>query len=252
VDTAAASFNHRFNRLSVQLRGAVSEVDYSSTGSGATLVSNDDRDVRSSDEAVRATWAFKPTFGLFTEVGLNQRRYDVAATSDGIFRDSNGERYRAGIDFGSTGQILRGEISVGYGTQTPDDARLSSVGAFLFDANLAWRATELTSFLLTARSDIADTTSAGSAGVVQRQVGLEARHAFRRYLIGTAGVSYTDNGYDSITLDEQEFRATVGAEYFAHPDVILFARYQHLAYESTTDASDYHSDEVRVGVRVRR
>jgi hypothetical protein len=252
TDTASLSFNHRFNRLSLQLRGSVSDTDYSSVETATTFISNDDRDVRSSEEAVRATWEFKPSFKLFSEAELNQRRYDFAAGSDGIFRNSDGERYRAGFDFGSNGQFLRGEVSVGYGQQTPDDARLRPVDAFLLDANLAWRPTNLTSFLLTARSDISDTTNSGSGGVVSQQFGLEARHVFRRYLIASAGLSYTDNDYDAAGLKENELTTTVGLEYFANRDVILFGRYQHNAFGSNQPASDYHSDDFRLGVRLRR
>jgi hypothetical protein len=252
TDQAQLAFNHRFNRLSIQLRGSLADVDYSATRSGIIVTTNADRDTRTTDGAIRASWEFKPTLSLFSEVGLNTRRYDVAADSDGLFRDSDGERYRAGINFGSTGQTLRGEVSVGYGRQNPDAPELSDISAFLIDANLAWRATELTSLLLTARTELSDTTTAGSAGVAVHQAGVEVRHAFRRYLIATAGLSYTNYDYDSAPIEERELITTVGADYYANRDVILFARYQHIAYESNQSQSDYHADDVRLGVRVRQ
>jgi len=246
TDEAALALNHRFNRLSVQLRGAVTDLSYSP----ADGVSNRDRDTLETREAFRASWEFKPTLSAFAEHELVQREKD-APPADGILRDSDGYRTRVGLDLGSTGAVLRGTISVGYGTQSPDDARLRAVDALLLDANLAWRPTEITSFLLTAQSDISDTTTTGSGGVASRTVGLEARHALRRYLIASAGLTYSNYDYDNVPLKEQALTSFAGLEYYASAELVLFARYQHLSFASN-QADDYDTDEVRVGVRLRK
>lgn len=247
VDRGELALNHRFNRLSLQLRGSVSDATYSETNG----LSNRDRDTLETRQAIRASWAFKPTLAVFAEEELNQRD-KRAAPADGIPRDSEGTRTRVGLDFGATGAVLRGTISVGYGHQSPDDRRLSDVDAVLFDANLAWRPTEITSFLLTSQSDIYDTTTEGSGGVVSYRVGLEARHALRRYLIASAGLLYTHYDYHAAPIDESELISFLGAEYYASPELVLFARYQHLDFASNQADSDYDSDEVRVGVRLRK
>lgn len=247
VDRAELAFNHRFNRLSLQLRGSVSDAAYSETN-GA---SNADRDTLETTQAARVAWEFKPTLAVFVEEELNQRD-KRAPPADGIPRDSEGTRTRVGLDFGSTGAVLRGTISVGYGEQTPDDSRLSSVDAFLFDANLAWRPTEITSFLLTAQSDIYETVTFDSGGVVAHTVGLEARHALRRFLIASAGVVYTHYTYDSTPFEEDQWLSFAGLEYYASPELVLFTRYQHLDFASNDADGDYTSDEIRAGVRIRR
>ncbi len=251
TDEAALTFNHRFNRLSVQLRAGIIENDFGASP-GAGPASNDDRDTTTTEQAVRASWEFKPTFSVFAEVETNQRDYDTAAMSDGLSRSSDGERYRAGVDFGSASQTLRGEISLGYGLQSPNAAALSDVEGILVDANLAWRMTDLTSFLVTARTDFFDTNTAGSAGVVSHQIGVEARHAFRRYLIASAGLGYTDQDYDSVDIAESELRASLGLEYFVNREFVLFGRYDHINFESNQVDGDWVSDDVRLGVRWRR
>lgn len=252
TDQVGATGNHRFNRLSLQLRGTHTVVDYSDTGSGATLVRNDERDSTTNRGALRAKWEFKPTLSAFAEVEGDQREFDAPATSDGFRRDSTGERYRIGADFGTTGRILRGEVSLGWGEQRPDDKRLEATSAMLFDANLAWRVSEMTSLLLNAQTDIYDTTSTNSAGVASQTIGLEARHSFREYLIGTAGVTLSTRDYTSDPIEELELRTTLGAEYFFNREVILFGRYQHIAFESNQPKSDYDADDIRLGLRVRR
>lgn len=252
VDKAGATFNQRFNRLSLQLRGTVGEYDYSDVMVGNTLQDNSDRDYRAYDGAVRTRWEFKPTLTGFVEVAGNQRDYSVVAQSDGISRDSTGQRYRIGAEFGQTSQILRGEISMGYGKQRPDDARLDSIEGMLFDANLAWRVTMLTTLSFNAHSDVSETTTAGSGGVFTRAFGVEARHAFQRQLIGTAGITYTMQDYQGVDIDENEWRADVGLEYYLSRDAIIFGRYRHTIFETTSPSGDYTSDEFHVGLRLRR
>lgn len=247
TDRAELALNHRFNRLSVRLRGGGGDSRYSPTDG----VSNADRDTRERIGAVRAAWEFKPTLALFAEQEWN-RRDKRALPADGIARDSDGTRTRAGLDFGSTGAVLRGTISVGYGRQAPDDGRLSDVAAVLFDANLAWRPSEITSFLLTASTDIYETTTVESGGVVAHTAGLEARHALRRHLIASAGLAYTHYDYDATPFTERQWLAFAGLEYYASPWLVLFARYQHLDFASNGIDADYESDEVRAGLRLRR
>lgn len=252
TDVAALTLNHRFNRLAIQLRGSATDADYTDPAAVAGTATDEERDVVQGREAVRATWEFKPTFAVFSEVETNQRNFGAAAVSDTIKRDSNGERYRTGVDFGGTGEILRGEVSLGYGIQRPDDGRLEDVEGFLIDSNVAWKFNDLTTFQFLARSEIFDTTTAKSAGVVSHQIGIEARHAFRRYLVGTAGLTFQTQDFDNTAIEEQEWRTTLGLEYFVSREFILFGRYQHIAFDSNQAASDYHVDEARVGLRIRR
>jgi hypothetical protein len=134
----------------------------------------------------------------------------------------------------------------------PRDNRLHEIAGVIVDANLSWRASALTTFLLTARSDFIDTTTNGSLGALSRQVGLEARHSFRRYLIGTAAIRYTVNPYESVSINERDLTTDLGLEYYVGPNLMLFARYQHTDFQSTAPGSDYSVDIVHVGMRVRQ
>lgn len=252
LDRAGATLNHRFNRLSLQLRGSVSDYKYSDVDVGGVTQSNDDRNYTATEEAVRASWEFKPTLTGFAEVAVNQRRYDVAAQSDGILRDSDGQRYRVGVSFGNTSNILRGEFALGYGIQTPVDERLGAIEGVIVDANVGWRVSELTTLLFSARSDVSETTTTGSGGVFTRQAGVEARHAFRHHLIGMAGITYTYQDYQGVDITENEWRADLGLEYYLSRGATLFSRYRHTIFDSNTVDADYTSDEIHLGLRIRR
>ncbi len=253
TDRAAVALNHRFNRLGLQLRGAVAERDYApAIEAGGTTLSNDDRDTTQREVALRATWEFKPQLSAFGEVGTDERDYGAASRSDGLRRDSSGERYRVGVSFGNAGQIVRGEVAIGALKQHFDDQRLPDISGVIVDANVGWRITGLTSLLVTARSDIGESTVAGSGGAMVRSIGTEVRHAFRRNVVGSAGVRLTRADYAGIDLVEQDVTSSLGVDYYLSREVSLFGRYAHVDFSSTSPQGDYTADEVRVGVRVRR
>ncbi len=248
TDRAGLTLNHRFNRLSLQLRGAVADRIVEPVSGAAS----GDRDYTQRESALRAQWEFKPTLSVFGEIGVDDRDYKRVASSDGLSRNSSGERYRAGVAFGNTSQILRGEVSVGSARQEFDDARLPTLKGVIVDANLAWRISGLTALRLTARSDLGESTVAGSGGAITRTVGGEVRHAFRRHLIGTAGIEYARSDYTGVELVEQTVTSSAGLEYYLNREITLFARYAHIDFDTTSLGADYSVDEVRVGVRLRR
>lgn len=251
TDTAAVAVNHRFNRLGLQLRGSVSDRAYGASETGGIATLNDSRDYTTYEQAVRASWEFKPTLSVFSEIAINQRDYNRTDAS-GINRSSTGERYRAGLSFGTAGEFLRGEAGAGWGVQHPAGAGLSDVSGVIVDANVTYRPTALTAVALTARSDFGETTNAGSGGVRSQFAGVEVRHAFRRDTIATAGLGYTTSDYVGTSLKEDELRATLGVEYFLNRETVLFSRYVHSAFTSNAANASYDADEVRVGVRIRR
>ena len=251
TDRATATLNHRLNRLSLQLRGSVTDIAFGSTTDSGVVTDNRTRDYRTTEQAVRATWEFKPTLSTFAEVAINQRDYE-RLDGAGIDRSSTGERYRVGLAFGSTGQIVRGETSIGYGIQRPSSALLPDVSGVILDSNVVWRPNAITSVAFNARSDFGETQTVGVGGIKSQALGVDLRHELRRYLIGTAGVTTTWSDYEGSTLAETETRFVTGLEYFLSREAIVFGRYTHTDFDSNAASASYTADEVRVGMRIRR
>ena len=246
-DLAAATLSHRFNRLSLQLTGTITESRYDIADAGLS-----DRDGNEAALGVRASWEFKPTLVAFAAVEGNARAFDRASEVDGLSRDSDGRRYRAGVSFGDKGEILRGEVSLGYGVQEFDAPGVPDVDGAILDANLAWRLNALTALMLTASTDFTETTSQDAGGVIEHRLGLEARHAFRHSLVGSAGISGLRRSYAGIDVDESELALKLGLEYFLAREAVVFGRYEHIAFRSDFADGSYDADEVRVGLRLRR
>jgi len=257
-DEASAALNQRFNRLSVQLRGAVADSNYTETQNldpptGLPGPGINDRDVTERRAAIRASWELKPTLSVFAEVEGNKRAFEAASTADNRRRDSEGSRVRVGVSFGQTSEILRGEASLGRGAQNLEDRRLADASGLIVDANLAWRVTGLTSLLFTASSDISSVTQTANTGAaLEQRVGIEARHAFRTNLVGSTGIEFLRRDYAGIDVEESEFVYALGLEYFMSREAVAFTRYQHTVFRSDFQGSDYESDEVRLGLRLRR
>ncbi|CAN1722886.1 polysaccharide biosynthesis protein VpsM [Hyphomicrobium sp. 1Nfss2.1] len=251
VDRARAAYNQRFNRLTMQLRGNIVDTSYSTNVFDDQTQSNSDRDYMLYEQAVRPMWEFSPYLFAFADISFNQRDYKIPTFSDGILRSSTGERYRFGVSFGDVSQVLRGTISLGYAHQQIDNHLLPAVDGLLIDADLAWAVTPLTVLSFTATSDVAETTTAYSPGVMERNYGLEARHSFTRYLVGNAGVGYMTRNFINTDYNEEQFTAAVGTEYYANSWSVLFARYQHIDFQSSQAQSSYTAEIVQAGVRLR-
>ena len=250
----AAAFNHSFNRLSVQLRGSLTDTNVLPVQSVAgAIISNAERDNTQREGAVRVAWMFKPTLSAFSEYAINTRSFYTAPSSDGILRDSSGERMRVGISFGQTGQVLRGEISAGRGSQRPDDTRLGAISGTIVDANLAWKINGLSSLLFTARSDFVDSFGVGVTGSLSRLASVELRHAFQRRLIGSASLAYAVADYKGLTGQDKTLTGDLGVEYHVNSNAILFSRYTHVAFDSSAPGgAAYTVDTVRVGMKLRQ
>jgi hypothetical protein len=197
-------------------------------------------------------WELKPSLSPFVEVAVNHRDYAEAALSDGINRTSNGQRYRFGVSFGNDGEIVRGEISLGYGIQTPDNPRLHPVDGLLLDANATWRVTPLTSILFNAATDVSETTTTDVGGAFYHYAGIEVRHELRSYLIASAGLTYSNQNSQDGVINDNEVRETLGLEYYADRNTVLYGRYAHINFDGIGIPNDYVGDEIHVGVRFRR
>jgi hypothetical protein len=111
--------------------------------------------------------------------------------------------------------------------------------------------TPLTSLLLTAKSDIADSVTQGVNGVVTRSWGLELRQGLRRWLTATAGFQVNRSDYRGIALDETDRRLRLGLEYALSRQIQLFSRYEHTWFDTSDPSGNWEADELRIGMRLR-
>ncbi len=88
--------------------------------------------------------------------------------------------------------------------------------------------------------------------MIARTVGVEARHAFQRHIVATAGLIYLDQNYDNVDIEESQITAALGLEYFVNREWILFGRYEYLDFRSNQPGGDWTANDVRLGLRWRQ
>jgi hypothetical protein len=188
-------FVQRFNRPELGLRGSVERRLHQKAEllAGGTRDLSD-RDYTSYGLTLRGGYEVTPDFKPFVEAGVDRRVFDHKSDIGGIRRGTDGLRARAGAEFARQG-MLSGEASAGYVWRTYEDPSLRDVGGLIFDASLIWKATGLTTVTLRANSEIGETTLADASGPFHRQASVTIDHAFRRWLIGSIGVSYGIDDY---------------------------------------------------------
>ncbi len=185
-----AGIGHQFNRFDLAVKGDAARTAYQKSSlTDGTTASNDDRNYNQYTGTLRGGYELSPGVKPFAEVGADTRVHDLNADLFGYQRNSKGLTGRLGSTFELT-KLLTGEISAGYTKRTYEDPRLSQISGLIGDASLVWTANALTAVKLTGSSSVGESTVPGVAGVLYRDVSLQVDHSFRRWLIGSAKVSF--------------------------------------------------------------
>jgi hypothetical protein len=200
---------------------------------------------------LRGGYEVTPDFKPFVEAGVDRRVFDHKTDFGGIMRGSDGVRARAGIEFARE-RILTGEISAGYAWRTYKDPSLRDIAGLIFDASLIWRATGLTTVTFRANSEIGETTVANASGVFHREASITIDHAFRRWLIGSAGVSYAIDDYRGAGLREDRLGLMAGFTYHMNRFAALKGEVRREHLRSTAPGADYTAHVFMLELRLQR
>ena|GEM_PF-1209803 len=248
----ALMLNHRFNRLSIRLRGEVSETQYDDArliGGGSSDESDQDNLERRF--TLRGSYELNQAISVFSEGLVERRDFDNVANSDGLSRDSDAFGLRAGILF-DNGSKLYGEASIGVVRLNPDDRRLNDFAGVTFDGEITWRPSRLTTLTAQASTSINATTVTGAAGALTHSANLRVQHELLRHFILSAGIGFDHVDYKGASLVERSYRGELGAEYIFNREAALIGVYQYDFFDSNSVNSDYSSNQFRLGMRFRR
>jgi hypothetical protein len=247
-----AGYVHRFNRFELGIRGIVERSIYQD----AKLVSGgtedlSDRDYTSYGTALRGSYEVTPGIKPFVEAGADRRVFDLDTNFSGVRRGSDGMMARTGIEFAREG-FLTGEASAGYTHRHYRDASLDDVSGLIFDASLVWKATALTRVTLKANSEIGETTLAGAAGMFSRQASLAIDHAFRRWLIGSAKISYGTEDYRGAGRRDDRLGLSAALAYHFNRYAALKGEVRREELRSNVPGQNYTANIVMLGLRLQR
>ena len=251
VDSIEAYAQRESGRL--RLRGEVDfqELDYDNVynAAGAILDQNfRDRDLFTA--TVRSELAISPATAIFLEGAYNEFSYKQDLVGFGS-RDSEGYAALGGVSFDIT-QLMRGEVAVGYRTQSYDNPLLSDSNSLAARGNVQWFPTPLLTVVLDASRTEESSDLATSPGYLASAVGISADYELLRNLIISAGLSYHEDDYKGVDRTDSHWNRSLSATYMLNRNWAVSANYAYLEQDSSglqAGVSDY--DQNRLGLAVR-
>jgi hypothetical protein len=129
---------------------------------------------------------------------------------------------------------------------------LPELNGFLFDASLIYSLSALTNVKLTASTVAAETTVAGTAGVLTRNAGIEVEHSFRRWLVGAVKFNYGLDDYVGSTRKDDRYSVAGTLTYKLNRIAQVKGEVRHEWLHSTIPGVDYTATVFMLGMRLQR
>ncbi|MBV9136272.1 MAG: outer membrane beta-barrel protein [Hyphomicrobiales bacterium] len=231
------------------LRGNIDRTEYANaTLVDGTTFDQSDRNLAQYELRARLGYDVSPAFRPFVEARADTRQYDLAFDFSGFARSSDGMAGLVGAGLELT-RTLTGEIAVGYGQRSYEDARLKDLGGPLTEASLSWSVTPLTTITLKNSTQFVETTLAGSPGALERQIGLEISHALLRNLIITGSIAWTHDHYETNVERDNSFTTGAKAEWKLNRNLVIKASFLHTQEITNVVGRDYGENTYLIGAR---
>jgi len=244
-----AGIGQRFNRFDLSVKGGVQRTVYQNSQlTDGTTASNEDRDYNQYGGTVRGGYELSPGVMPFVEAEADRRVHDLNADFFGYQRDSKGFAGKAGTTF-EISKLLTGEVAFGYTKRDYQDPRLQDISGLIGDASLVWTASALTTVKLTGTSTVGESTLPGVSGALYRDVGLQADHAFRRWLIGTVKLGYGNDDYVGLDRNDNRYSASVGLTYKFDRSWQVKGELRQDWLRSNQSGNNYNNTTVLLGLR---
>ncbi|MGD9965196.1 MAG: outer membrane beta-barrel protein [Hyphomonadaceae bacterium] len=251
---ANVGFVKAFNRLRISGEARMATADFEDgVFFNLTPAEQDDRDRTVVNYGLRADYAVSPLTAFFVAVGANTRDYDLDPPVTIVNRDSEGYEALVGANFDLT-RLIRGEIGVGYLSQTYDDPTVDETSGLAVRANVEWFPDELVTVSFGASREVADAGAFGASSYVANNASFAIDYEWRRNVVLGFNVGYSFDEYEGIDREDSRLATEFSADYLVDRGTAIFAQLGH--YEQESDGlqfgRDYDINRVVVGIRLRR
>ncbi|HLG80847.1 MAG TPA: outer membrane beta-barrel protein [Bradyrhizobium sp.] len=248
---STVGFDQRFNRLTISAGGTIDRTDYQNSRlTDGEVTSNGDRNFTQYGGVGRVSYEVLPGLKPFAEVEGDTRVHDEQFDRNGYQRDSSGGYAKAGTTFEFT-RLLTGEVSIGYEARNYVDPRLSRLEGMLVASSLVWTATPLTTAKFNSDTQIAETTLAGSPGVLVHTYTFEVDHDFRRWLTGIGKFTYGTYDYQGADRNDTTYSIEGDIIYKMTRYLWLKGTVRHDILDSNAVNASSKATVVTLGVRLQ-
>ena len=249
--SGSTTLNGHFGRTIFALQGKADRTLYENGTSGGAVLDQGYRDNTAFGGRLRLGYESPLGVTPFVEGEVSRRQYDQTTDNNGLRRGSLATIGRAGLAF-DRGPVLTGEMALGYGVQSFDDAALAPLRALTADGSLVWSPTRLYTVTLGSATAFNPGTDAGSSGSVAYNGSVDVAYAWKHDLTvdWTASVGHeTFQGTDRV---DTTVKAGVGATWKLNRRTYLTGGYTHVWANSTAAGNTYQSDALRLELRLQR
>jgi hypothetical protein len=248
---STVGFDQRFNRLTVSAGATIDRTDYQNSKlTDGEITGNGDRNFTQYGGVGRISYEVLPGLKPFAEVEGDTRVHDEQFDRNGYERDSSGGYAKAGSSFEFT-RLLTGEVSIGYAARNYVDPRLSRLEGFLVTSSLVWTATPLTTAKFYSDTQIAETTLAGSPGVLVHTYTFEVDHDFRRWLTAIGKFTYGTLDYQGADRNDTTYSLEGDVIYKMTRNIWLKGTLRQDRLDSNVVNASSKSTVVMLGVRLQ-
>jgi hypothetical protein len=250
--SASAGLQKTTGKLQLGLTAAANRNTYGDVGlvGGGTLPQAD-RNQTLYSMVLRGGYEISAALTPFVEAELGRRLYDNATDSSGYSRSANRYGARAGLAF-NLGEKLNGEVSAGWLSEKPDDARLSAVSGLSAAGNVQWSPVRGTIVSLTGSTQVEGTTTPGQSGSILYSSTLGVSRELRANLTGAATIGADWRRYTGTGDRDLTWSAEASLTWWLWRYAGIKARARHEQTTSTIAGRDSKTDSIYLGVTLRR
>lgn len=233
LTSAYLSGAREFNRLRLSSRLDARHFTYLSRVGNTP---QDDRDRTVTSLSGRADYAVSPDTALFVQVTGNKRAYRLnnppaAAFPNFVNRDSDGVEVLAGANF-EVSALVRGEVGLGYLSQSFDNPAFDDVNGFGARGQLEWFPTQLVTLTLNGSRTVEDAGIVGSSSYLSSNVGGQVDYELMRNVILTGRAGWGEDDYKGIDRNDKRTTAGVSATYLMNRSVGVTLSYDYFKQKS--------------------
>lgn len=257
----SADYKNQRVRWTNALRWTTSDYDDGLFRDTNTVLEQDFRDNDNLNFTSRASYAISPNVAVFGQGTLTQTEYDnaqividpVTLVATQRVRDSDGYIVAGGVDF-ETGNLMRGDIAVGFFSEDKKDAAFEDVDGLSIDANVQWFPTQLTTVSLSAGRSVVDNGLLQSPSTVQTELGAGVDHEFSRQIIGSVFANFREDDYQEVARKDDYVNAGLGVLYRMNKNVHLNGYVQHVERDAAVTANafdpSFSANEIGISVSI--
>jgi hypothetical protein len=231
------------------VRADVQSYDYKDGADlNGNVIDQDARDRINSSLQGRVDYALSPATAIFVAGTGNKRNYDTGTVATPS-RDSTGYELLTGVNF-ELGAVIRGEVAVGYISQSFDNAAYNDIHGFGSRTQVEWFPTELTTVTATASRGIEDAGVIGAGGYLSTDFGLSVDHELLRNVILSASLKHANDDYNGIDREDDRTEFGLGGNYLVNRNLGLTVRYYRTKQSSdgTSSGPNYTVNRVTLSL----